>query len=96
MERSLSSFYPPKELWPEFILPLDRVAIPEKVNLTEELLEKQIRDGREEETAIYFQQQRITFNTLIEKVTGWGRVMSRGRRACSFRKIFERKDYPNL
>ena len=72
MEMDLMSLAPPKELWPEFILPLDQVAIPDKMNLTEELLEKHIRNGRGEDTAIYFQHRRITFNTLIETVNRLG------------------------
>ncbi len=72
MGRNLRDLYPPKELRPDLILPLGQVAIPERVNMTEELLGKQIRDGRGQETAIYFEERRITFNELMETVDRLG------------------------
>lgn len=66
MEMDLLSLAPPKNLWPEIILPLDQIPIPEEFNLIETLIEKQIQEGRGEAVAIYYQQERITFNVLNE------------------------------
>jgi len=68
----LSNLYPPKELWPEFVFPLDQISIPEELNLAEELLEKHVREGRGSDIAVYYQNQRITFNTLNETVNRIG------------------------
>ena len=72
MSNGLYDLYPPKELWPEFVLPLDQVQMPEELNLAEELVEKHIRNGRGEDIAVYYQKQRITFNALHEAVNRLG------------------------
>jgi 2-aminobenzoate-CoA ligase len=63
--------YPPKELWPDFVFP-EELFVPEEFNLCESLLDKHILEGRGEQTAIYYNEDRITFNELSEKVNRLG------------------------
>ncbi|MGD9579641.1 MAG: AMP-binding protein, partial [Syntrophorhabdus sp.] len=63
--------YPPKDLWPDIVFP-DEVDLPEEFNLCNRLLERHIIEGRGDNIAIYYGEQRITFNEMSEKVNRLG------------------------
>jgi 2-aminobenzoate-CoA ligase len=63
--------YPPQNLWPDIVFP-DEVNLPDEFNLCERLLEKHIIEGRGDNIAIYYGEQRITFNEMSGKVNRLG------------------------
>ncbi|MEM2924426.1 MAG: acyl-CoA synthetase [Methanocellales archaeon] len=60
-------YLPPKELWPVFEVPPE-YKVPDKINLAEELLDINIKQGRTNNVAIYFQDQKITYRELYINV----------------------------
>ena len=66
------SYLPPKELWPEYVVPREFDIFPEKVNLAAELLDKNIHEGRSDQTAIYFEDRRISYQEVFERVNRFG------------------------
>src|SRR4051812_40579379 len=67
---------PPRELWPERIhtLPAHR-AYPARFNSTEELLDRHVEAGRGEQTAVLFENRRITYRALQEDVNRLGSAL---------------------
>jgi len=58
---------PPRGMWPEFKLDFPEAEKwPEKLNVTQFLIDKNIIEGRGDKTAILHGSQRITFNELYE------------------------------
>jgi 2-aminobenzoate-CoA ligase len=66
------SYLPPRELWPEYVIPEEYDIFPEKTNLAAELLDHNLKEGRGDIVAVYFQDQRITFSELAERVNRLG------------------------
>ncbi len=68
------SYLPPRELWPTRVyLPEQRYS--ERLNSTEELLDKQVAAGRGQRPAILFQDQRITYAELLARVNRAGNAL---------------------
>lgn len=73
----LKEFLPPIELWPELPLPEALRPRTERLNLTEELLEWHIREGRADCTAIYFEDEKISYGEIAQKVNRFGNSLLR-------------------
>ncbi len=68
------SYLPPRELWPTRVyLPEQRY--PDRLNSTEELVDKQVAAGRGDRPAILFQDQRITYAELLARVNRAGNAL---------------------
>ncbi len=68
------SYLPPQQLWPTRVyLPEQRY--PERLNSTEELVDKQVAAGRGNRPAILFQDQRITYAELLARVNRAGNAL---------------------
>lgn len=63
MERIPADYLPPRESWPALTLPPEHERIGE-LNLTEELLDKNVREGRGNHVAIFFEDRRVTYREL--------------------------------
>jgi 2-aminobenzoate-CoA ligase len=68
------SYLPPRELWPARVY-LPEQQYPERLNSTEELLDKQVAGGHGARPAILFQDQRITYADLLARVNRAGNVL---------------------
>ena len=70
------SYLPPRELWPARIYTLPEFAsYPDRLNPTEELLDKQVAAGRGDRPAILFEDQRITYAQLLTQANKLGTAL---------------------
>ncbi|RLI81806.1 acetyl-CoA synthetase [Archaeoglobales archaeon] len=63
----IDKYVVPKETWPEIIIPdeiLDYIGERKELNLAEEILDKNIKEGRSRRVAVYFEDRRVTFRDL--------------------------------
>ena len=60
------NYLPPKEFWPEYIVPPEYENMPSQLNLAEEFLDRHIKEGRGENPAIFFLDQKITYYQLYQ------------------------------
>jgi len=65
----LSRFLPPPETWPQrtYTLPIFQT-YPEQLNAVELLLDRWVREGQGHRIAVLFEDQRITYTELAERV----------------------------
>jgi 2-aminobenzoate-CoA ligase len=69
-------YLPPRELWPSRIYTLPEFAsYPDRLNPTEELLDKQVAAGRGDRAAILFDDQRITYAQLLAQSNKLGNAL---------------------
>jgi acyl-coenzyme A synthetase/AMP-(fatty) acid ligase len=67
---------PPRGMWPEFKLDFPEARKwPERLNVTQFLVDKNIIEGRGDKMAILHGSQRITFNELYEMVCSFSRAL---------------------
>lgn len=57
-----------KDLWPDLVTPPGYEDLPDELNLAEELLDKNIKEGRGDNVAILFQDKKITYRQVYEDV----------------------------
>jgi 2-aminobenzoate-CoA ligase len=63
---------PPKDLWPEYIVPEEFADTPDELNLADFLLDRHVREGRGANPAIKFMDQTVTYAQLQEMVNKFG------------------------
>jgi 2-aminobenzoate-CoA ligase len=69
MGRVPEGYFPPKELWPARVYKLPEFqTYPQKLNSTEELLDKQVAAGRGDRPAILFEERKIPYKALLGMV----------------------------
>jgi len=72
----MADYLPPRELWPTRIYTLPEFAsYPDRLNPTEELLERQVAAGRGDRTAILFEDQKITYAQLLTQANKFGNAL---------------------
>jgi len=78
MGRIPTEYLPPKELWPtrNYHLPEHRT-YPQRLNSTEELLDKQITGGKGDRVAIYFEDKKIPYKAVLASVNKLGSALKR-------------------
>jgi len=69
-----ADYLPPKELWPEYITPPD-IEVPEKLNLADFLLDRHVREGRGDNVAILFGDQKITYKEVLAQANKFANVL---------------------
>ena len=74
-ERIPQEYLPDEENNPEFCHPLPEVHYPEELNTTAELVDKHVAKGREDNVAIYFEDEEITYGELQERVDRLGNAL---------------------
>ena len=71
-------YLPPKELWPTRIYTLPEFAgYPQKLNSTEELLDKTVAAGHGERVAVYFEDRKIPYKGLLAQVSKLGSALKK-------------------
>jgi 2-aminobenzoate-CoA ligase len=64
-----SGFLPPRELWPERLYTLpEHARYPQRLNSTEELLDRHVEAGHGDRPAILYEDQRLTYRQLLAAV----------------------------
>jgi 2-aminobenzoate-CoA ligase len=72
----MADHLPPRELWPKRVYTLPEYATyAERFNPTEELLGKAVAAGRGERAAVLFEDQRITYNQLLNQANKFGNAL---------------------
>lgn len=71
-----ADYLPPKELWPQRIYTLPEfLDYPQRLNSTEELVDRQVEAGRGDRAAILFEDQKITYRQLQASVNKLGSAL---------------------
>ena len=63
---------PPKDTWPEYVVPEEFADTPDELNLTDFLLDRHVREGRGDNAAIKFMDQTVTYAQLQKMVNKFG------------------------
>jgi len=66
---------PPKELWPEYVVPEEFADTPDELNLADFLLDRHVREGGGNNAAIKFMDQTVTYAQLQEMVNKFGNAL---------------------
>jgi 2-aminobenzoate-CoA ligase len=67
---------PPRELWPERIYTLpEHQSYPQRLNSTEELVDRHVEDGRGDRVALLYEDQRVTYRQLQASVNKLGSAL---------------------
>ncbi len=69
------NYLPPKDTWPEYIVPREFADTPLKLNLTDFLLDRHIREGRGGNVAIRFMDRVISYADLQSMVNRFGNAL---------------------
>jgi hypothetical protein len=78
MGRIPADYLPPKELWPVRAYKLSEFqTYPQRLNSTEELLDKQVAAGKGDRIAIYFEDKRIPYKAVLANVNKLGSALKR-------------------
>jgi 2-aminobenzoate-CoA ligase len=67
-----ANYLPPKETWPEYIVPQEFADTPMKVNLADFLVDRHVREGRGANPAIKFMDKVISYAQLQQMVNKFG------------------------
>ena len=63
---------PPKDLWPEYLVPEEFADTPDELNLADFLLDRHVREGKGDNPAIKFMDQTVSYAQLQEMVNKFG------------------------
>ncbi|MBW2199205.1 MAG: acyl-CoA synthetase [Deltaproteobacteria bacterium] len=63
---------PPKDLWPEYLIPEEFADTPDELNLTDFLLDRHVREGKGDNAAIKFMDQTVSYAQLQKMVNKFG------------------------
>jgi 2-aminobenzoate-CoA ligase len=69
-----ADYLPPKELWPTYTEPAE-FPVPDKLNLADFLLDRHVREGRGDNVAILFGDQKITYKELLATANKFANVL---------------------
>lgn len=69
------NYLPPKDTWPEYLVPEEFADVPDQLNLADFLLDRHIREGRGENVAIKFMDKTITYAQLQTMVNKFGNAL---------------------
>ncbi len=76
MRKIPAHYLPPRELWPQRVYTLpEHKAYPQKLNSTEELVDRHVEAGRGDRVAILFEDQKITYKALQASVNKLGSAL---------------------
>jgi 2-aminobenzoate-CoA ligase len=71
-----AAYLPPRELWPERIYTLpEHRSYPQRLNSTEELVDRHVEAGRGDRVALLYEDQRITYRQLQASVNKLGSAL---------------------
>lgn len=72
MSKIPENYLPPKDTWPEYVVPDEFADTPMELNLADFLLDRHIREGRGENIAIKFMDKTFTYAQLQQMVNKFG------------------------
>lgn len=72
MSKIPENYLPPKDTWPEYVVPEDLADTPMELNLADFLVDRHIREGRGENVAIKFMDKTFSFAQLQQMVNKFG------------------------
>lgn len=72
MSKIPENYLPPKDTWPEYVVPEEFADTPMELNLADFLLDRHIREGRGENVAIKFMDKTISYAQLQQMVNKFG------------------------
>ena len=75
MSKIPENYLPPKDTWPEYITPEEFADTPMELNIADFLLDRHVREGRGDNTAIKFMDQTISYAKLQEMVNKFGNAL---------------------
>ncbi len=76
MARIPSSYLPPRECWPQRLYTLpEHAGYPQRLNSTEELIDRHVAEGRGDRAAILFDDQKISYRALQASVNKLGNAL---------------------
>jgi 2-aminobenzoate-CoA ligase len=70
-------YLPPKDTWPEYIVPDEFADTPMKVNLADFLLDRHVREGRGDNPAIKFMDKTLTYKQVQQMVNKFGNSLKK-------------------
>ena len=72
----IGKYGPPKEMWPKFNLDFSEAqAWPAKLNIAEILVDKNVKEGKSQKTAVLYENQKITYGELQLMVNRLGNAL---------------------
>lgn len=75
MAKIPDDYLPPRNLWPEYIVPEEFADTPEELNLADYLLDRHVREGRGDRPAVKFVDQVISYAELQQLVNRFGNAL---------------------
>ena len=74
MSKIPADYLPPKELWAEYTSPAE-FPVPDKLNLGEFLLDRHVKEGKGDNVAILFGDQKVTYKELMVTANKFANVL---------------------
>ncbi|NTW36155.1 MAG: acyl-CoA synthetase, partial [Syntrophobacteraceae bacterium] len=69
------NFIPPKDTWPEYIVPDEFAKLPAEANIADFLIDRHVREGRGDNPAIKFMDKAISYTQLQQMVNKFGNAL---------------------
>jgi 2-aminobenzoate-CoA ligase len=69
------NYLPPKDMWPEYLVPEEFADTPMELNLADFLLDRHVREGKGDNPAIKFMDKTITYAQLQQQVNKFGNAL---------------------
>jgi 2-aminobenzoate-CoA ligase len=69
------NYLPPKETWPDYVVPAEFAHTPEELNLTDFFIDRHVREGRGDNVAIKFMDKSLTYAQLQKMVNKFGNAL---------------------
>jgi 2-aminobenzoate-CoA ligase len=75
MSKIPKDYLPPRDMWPEYLVPEEFADTPSEGNLADFLLDRHVREGRGDNPAIKFMDKTITYAQLQQQVNKFGNAL---------------------
>jgi len=69
------NYLPPRDMWPEYLVPEEFADIPSELNLADFFLDRHVREGRGDNPAIKFMDKTITYAQVQQQVNKFGNAL---------------------
>ncbi|MBW2721186.1 MAG: acyl-CoA synthetase [Deltaproteobacteria bacterium] len=69
------NYIPPKDMWPEYLVPEEFADTPTELNLADYFLDRHVREGRGDNPAIKFMDKTVTYAQLQQQVNKFGNAL---------------------
>lgn len=75
MSKIPENYLPPKDTWPEYLVPEEFANTPDKLNLADFLLDRHVREGRGDNPAIKFMDKTFSYAQVQQMVNKFGNAL---------------------